>query len=139
MGDCTFCSIIAGAGPVSVAYENATILAIMDIQPVNYGHVLVIPKKHAVYLADLDEETGVELFKVTMRVAEAVRNCGVECEGINLFLADGEAAGQEEFHVHMHVIPRYKTDNFGLRINYPARPTRKKLDEIAEKIRASVS
>ena len=139
MSNCTLCDLAARTIPVSVAYEDSTIFAFMDIKPVNYGHVVIIPKKHIVYLAELDEDTGAGLFKVTMRVARAVRRSDVKCEAVNLFLADGEAAGQEEFHVHMHVIPRYKDDRFTLQIDYPARPTREDLDEIAERIRLLTS
>ena len=139
MSNCTLCDLAARTIPVSVAYEDSTIFAFMDIKPVNYGHVVIIPKKHIVYLAELDEDTGAELFKVTMRVARAVRRSDVKCEAVNLFLADGEAAGQEEFHVHMHVIPRYKDDRFTLQVDYPARPTREDLDKIAERIRLLTS
>ena len=139
MGNCTLCDLVARTIPVSVAYEDSTIFAFMDIKPVNYGHVLIVPKKHIVYLAELDEDTGVELFKVTMKMAQAVRHSEVKCEAVNLFLADGEAAGQEEFHVHMHVIPRYEDDRFRLQIDYPARPTREELDKIAERIRSLTS
>jgi len=111
----------------------------MDIKPVNYGHVIIIPKKHIVYLAELDEDTGAQLFRVTMKIAQAVRHSRVKCEAVNLFLADGQAAGQEEFHLHMHVIPRYKSDNFTLQIDYPTRPTREDLDKIAERIRLLTS
>ncbi len=134
MSNCTLCDLAAGIIPVSVAYEDSSIVAFMDIQPITPGHVVIIPKKHSVYLAELDEATGAQLFKVTMRIAQAVRNSGVTCEGVNLFLADGEAAGQEEFHVHMHVIPRYKGDNFIIKPDYPARPTREDLDKLAQRI-----
>ena len=139
MSNCTLCDLVARTIPVSVAYEDSTIFAFMDIKPVNYGHVVIIPKKHIVYLAELDEDTGAELFKVTMRIAQAVRRSNVKCEAVNLFLADGEAAGQEEFHVHMHVIPRCKDDEFTLQIDYPTRPTREDLDKIAERIRSLTS
>ena len=139
MSNCTLCDLVARTIPVSVAYEDSTIFAFMDIKPVNYGHVLIVPKKHIVYLAELDEDTGAELFKVTMKMAQAVRHSEVKCEAVNLFLADGEAAGQEEFHVHMHVIPRYEDDRFKLQIDYPARPTREELDKTAERIRSLTS
>ena len=139
MSSCTLCDLVARTIPVSVAYEDSTIFAFMDIRPVNYGHVVIIPRKHIVYLAELDEDTGAELIKVTMRIAQALRRSDVKCEAVNLFLADGEAAGQEEFHVHMHVIPRYKDDKFTLQIDYPARPTREDLDKIAEGIRLLTS
>ena len=139
MSDCVFCNIVEGSEPASIAYHGDTVISIMDIGPINYGHVLIIPKNHVAYLAELDETTGAELFTVTMRMAQAVRNSGVKCEAINLFLADGEAAGQDVFHVHMHVIPRYIGDNLLIQPNYPARPSREELDKIAAKIRLLTS
>jgi histidine triad (HIT) family protein len=72
-----------------------------------------------------------------MRVAAALRACGVRCEGVNLFLADGEAAGQEIFHAHLHVFPRFAGDGFGLKFspNYFVVPSRADLDEVASDIR----
>ena len=93
MSNCVLCDLVARQIPVSITYETSAVFAFMDIQPINYGHVIIIPKNHVAYLAELDETTGAELFTVTMRMAQAVRNSGVKCEAINLFLADGEAAG----------------------------------------------
>ena len=72
-----------------------------------------------------------------MRVAAAVRACGIRCEGVNLFLADGEAAGQEVFHAHLHVIPRFLGDGFGWKFspNYFVLPPRGELDDLAKNIR----
>jgi diadenosine tetraphosphate (Ap4A) HIT family hydrolase len=113
-GNCVFCEFVAGESPASVVYADDLALAIMTIGPVNPGHVMVLPKRHAAYLADLDEATGGHLFIVAMRLAAAIRQSGVRCEGINLFLADGEAAFQEVFHVHLHVFPRFRGDPFRL-------------------------
>ena len=138
MADCIFCNLIAGRSPASVVYEDSSILAFLDIQPATPGHTLIIPKEHVAYLADLDEATGAQLFNVTLRIAQAVRNSGVRCEGINIFLADGEAAGQDVFHIHMHVIPRYKGDNFIIKPDYSTRPTREELDKLAQRIKPLV-
>jgi histidine triad (HIT) family protein len=112
----------------------------MDIRPVNAGHLLVVPRAHACHLADMDSETGGHLFRVGMRLATAVRRSGVHCEGVDIFLADGEAAGQEVFHVHLHVIPRYWGDGFGFRFGpgYGKLPGRAELDDVAAGIRAAV-
>jgi histidine triad (HIT) family protein len=112
-------------------------MAFLDIQPVNLGHTLVIPKVHAAQLADLDEKTGASIFRVSMRVGEALRYSGLKCEGINLYLADGEAAFQDVFHVHLHVIPRFRGDGFGIRFgrDYGLRPDRRELEEIALRIK----
>ncbi len=137
MSRCTFCDILAGRLPSSVTWEDGLCTAFMDIQPVNPGHVLVIPNQHAAHLADLDPQCGAHLFEVAQQIAQALRTSGLPCEGINLFLADGEAAGQEVFHVHLHVIPRYAGDEFGLRFgpHYGTRPHRTELDMMAEAIR----
>lgn len=136
MESCVFCRIVKGVTPADVVYSDDNVLAFMDIQPVNPGHVLVIPKVHAAGLSDLDEEIGGHMFKVAMRVAEGVKKSGVRCEGVNLLLSDGEAAFQEIFHVHLHVIPRFKGDGFGIRFGrqYGLRPDRRGLHGIAAKI-----
>jgi diadenosine tetraphosphate (Ap4A) HIT family hydrolase len=73
----------------------------MDIRPINAGHVLVVPDGHAFRLADLPEGTGARMFRTAQNIAAALYESGLDCEGVNLFLADGEAAGQEVFHVHL--------------------------------------
>ena len=104
----------------------------MDIQPVNPGHVLIIPISHARGLAELDVAVGCRLFSVGQRVAAALRKSGIRCEGVNFLLADGEAAGQEVFHVHLHVFPRFKGDGFGYKFppGYTDRPKRSELDAL---------
>lgn len=130
-----FCAIVAGRSPASVVYEDAGCLAIMSIEPVNPGHLLVLPKIHAPYLADLDEATGMHLFAVAMRAASALRASGLRCEGINLFLADGAAAFQDVFHLHLHVFPRFAGDRFGISADWSVRPSRVELDANAALIR----
>ena len=140
MNKCIFCRIVKGEAPASTVYADDRVMAFMDLQPVNPGHVLVIPKAHFAGLSELDRETGAHMFKVAMRVAEALRHSRIRCEGNNLFLADGEVAFQDVFHVHLHVIPRSRDDGFGLRFgpSYGHKPTRSELDEVAEKIRAAM-
>ena len=137
MSDCIFCKILAGESEGSLVYRDETCAAFMDVQPINPGHLLVVSVKHAAYLSDLNEEDGMRMFVVAQRLAASLRRSGAECEGVNLFLADGEAAGQEVFHVHLHVIPRYRGDGFGFTFPaaYGQRPTRQELNEIAENIR----
>ena len=137
MDGCVFCGILAGRLPASVVLRDGRCMAFMDIQPVNAGHVLVVPEDHAPRLADLPEDAGVHMFLTAQRVAAALYGSGLDCEGVNLFLADGEAAGQEVFHVHLHVFPRFDGDGFGLRFgpSYADRPGRRELEEAAERIR----
>jgi histidine triad (HIT) family protein len=135
--DCIFCAIVAGRASASIVYEDADLLAFMDIRPVTPGHLLIIPKRHAPFLADLDEETGARMFSIAMRLAQAVRASELRCEGINLFLADGEAAFQEVFHTHLHVIPRFAGDTFRVDADWSVIPSRTELDEIAAQVRAA--
>lgn len=97
---CIFCRIIAGQAPASLVYRDDVVAAFMDIRPVNPGHLLVVPSAHATMLADLPKRDGQQMFAVAQQLAAAVRRSGVRCEGVNLFLADGEVAGQEVFHAH---------------------------------------
>ncbi|HEU4557307.1 MAG TPA: HIT family protein [Longimicrobium sp.] len=138
MPDCIFCSILAGEAPASFVYRDEVCSAFMDIQPVNPGHLLVIPNTHAPHLADIDGDTAAHLMRVGHRLAAALRSSGLRCEGVNVFLADGAAAMQEVFHVHLHVIPRYRGDGFGLKFgpHYFQRPQRSELTAAAERIRA---
>ena len=133
--DCIFCAIVAGSAPASIVYDDTDLLAFMDIRPVTPGHLLIIPKRHAPYLADLDEATGARMFIVAMRLVQALRASGLRCEGINLFLADGEAAFQEVFHTHLHVFPRFIGDTFHIDADWSMTPSRAELDEITAQVR----
>lgn len=139
--NCIFCDILAGKIPASFVYRDGRVSAFMDIRPVNAGHVLVVPATHAVGMEDLNEEDGMAMFTVAQRVARALRKSGLPCEGVNLFLADGEAAMQEVFHVHLHAIPRFAGDGFGLKFPkaYGQKPARASLDSTAECIRSALS
>lgn len=136
MSDCIFCDIASGKAPASFVYQDDATLAFMDISTLNPGQVVAIPRKHVVYLADMDEATGAHLMSTTMRVCQAIRTSGIECDGINLFLADGEAAGQEVFHLHFLIIPRLKGDSMKVNGTWIS-PTRTELDDVADKIRSA--
>jgi len=137
MVSCVFCEIVAGRSPASIFYQDNLVMGLMTIGPVTQGHAMVMPKKHAPYLADLDDITGRRLWDVAHRTAAAVRASGVRCEGINLFLADGEAAFQEVPHLHMHVFPRFRGDSFKLVADWDVKPPRAELDQVAAQIRAA--
>src|SRR5215207_166547 len=94
MDDCIFCRILAGSAPGSFVYRDEQCAAFMDVQPVNPGHLLVVPTRHAASLAELDAPTAGRLMQVAQRLAAALRASGLRCEGVNLFLADGKAATQ---------------------------------------------
>lgn len=132
MGDCLLCLLAEGKAEVSIVHEDERTVTFMDIQPAVRGHMLVVPRCHAAQLEDLDVEDGAQLFRVGQLAAAALWASTLRCQGVNFFLADGEAAGQEILHVHLHVFPRYEGDGFGLRFSpeYSMRP-RAELDEAA--------
>jgi histidine triad (HIT) family protein len=135
--DCVICKLVSGEIEVSMVYQDDCCSAFLDHQPINPGHTLVVPNRHASNLAELDEEDGAQAFRVAQRIATALRNSEVKCEGVNISLADGEAAGQEVFHVHLHVFPRYVGDGFSVRFgpHYRDKPERRELNAIADRIR----
>jgi histidine triad (HIT) family protein len=105
--DCIFCSIVAGKAPATRVYEDDLTLAFADIFPLERGHLLVVPKTHVENIYELDAELGAHLFRVTVRLA-AVMKKALQPDGMNLFQANEVAGGQEVFHFHMHVLPRWK-------------------------------
>jgi histidine triad (HIT) family protein len=133
-----FCGIARGSQPASVVAESGDVLAFCDIQPVHPGHLLVIPRAHVGDLAELPEETGRSMWSLGQRLAGAVRASGLPCDGVNLFLADGAAAGQEVWHTHLHVIPRIARDGvLKISANWSL-PPRAVLDETAARVRAAM-
>ncbi|QXF81559.1 Diadenosine tetraphosphate (Ap4A) hydrolase [Rhodococcus pyridinivorans] len=137
MTDCIFCAIVAGQSPASVVLDDPDVLAFMDIRPFTPGHLLVIPKRHASGLAQLDPDDGAKVFTAGQRIATAMRASDLPIEGVNMFLADGAAAGQEVFHVHLHLVPRSAGDGFGIRADWRT-PNRTVLDGTAATIRTAV-
>ena len=137
MDDCIFCKIVKREIPSHVVYEDRYVLAFLDIQPVNLGHVLIIPKVHYEFIHEVDEEVAGIMFIVANRLNRSIRKTKIMCEGINYFLADGEAAMQEIKHTHLHCFPRYKSDGFGLVFSdkyHTEKPTQESLAIIAQEI-----
>ena len=136
---CTFCDLIQGAAEVSVCHEDADSIAFMDIQPVNAGHVLVVPRAHYNSLLDVPPEIGVHLFQVTMRLAGAIRRV-TGCDDMNIVVNSGAAAGQDEPHYHVHIIPRRENDGFEINLPFDgsAMPDRTLLDAMAVQLIAAM-
>ncbi|MCK4666086.1 HIT domain-containing protein [Candidatus Dependentiae bacterium] len=135
MSTCIFCDIIEKKSPASIVYEDEIVLAFLDINPVTKGHLLVIPKKHFRIFTDLDETTASHLFEITLKLSKAIRESDLNCEGLNLFLAEEQIAMQKVFHAHIHLIPRYHNDGFGIKANFTMYPLRKELNTIASQIK----
>lgn len=111
MHDCIFCKIVAGEIPATKIYEDELVFAFLDLGPINYGHVLVVPKEHHESSSTIPEATAGRMFHVGSRIGVALKR-QEEYDAFNLHLADGSAAGQVVMHAHLHVIPRGVEDNF---------------------------
>lgn len=108
-GDCIFCKIVARQVPAYVVYESNHCIAFLDINPVSYGHCLVVPKQHIETFADATPEIICELFKCVQQVAVAVCKA-TSAAGFNVVINSGEVAGQVIKHLHVHIVPRYTND-----------------------------
>lgn len=140
--ECIFCEILAGRAPASFVLRGERVSALLDIQPVTPGHTLIVPNAHGAALADITPADAAEMFVTAQRIASAIRaSRAVRCDGVNLYLADGEDAGQEVFHAHLHVVPRFVGDGFGLRFppRYGERPERETLDALAASIETALA
>ena len=137
---CIFCDLIHGAAEVSVCYEDGDAIAVMDIQPVSPGHVLVVPRVHYESLVDIPREAAMHLFEVAMRLGPTVRRVS-DAEGMNIVVNSGAAAGQDVFHYHVHLIPRHTGDGFEIPLPFPgsAVPDRTFLDAMAARIIAGTT
>jgi histidine triad (HIT) family protein len=136
MADCVFCKIMAKQIPASVVYEDEHTLAFMDLGQVNPGHVLVALKAHAENVYALDDAQAGAVFRSVARVSRAIR-AAFAPQGLSVYQANGKAAGQTVFHLHVHLVPRYDGD--GMELTWPVKnPPRDKLEEYAAKLRASL-
>jgi histidine triad (HIT) family protein len=104
---CIFCKIVSKQAPAHVVREDARTLVFMDLFPAADGHVLLIPKRHAVNLLDCEDADLAAIAPLARRVAQAMRRV-LAPDGIGVFQLNGAAAGQTVFHYHVHLIPRRK-------------------------------
>lgn len=112
--DCIFCKIIAGAIPSKTVYEDEDYKAILDVSPASQGHVIILPKNHAANIFELSDEDARGIMPVAKKIAAAQMKV-FGCDGVNVLQNNGEAAGQTVFHLHVHVIPRYKGDTVDIK------------------------
>ncbi len=137
--ECIFCEIVSGKAEASIVFRDEQVTVFMDIHPVNPGHLLVVPNEHASGIDDVPEAVCARMFIVGRQMARALRRSGLRCEGVNLYLADGAAAGQDVFHSHLHVIPRFRGNpgSLGLQADFSVVASRDELEVQAEAIRNS--
>ncbi|MFN8147601.1 MAG: HIT domain-containing protein [Candidatus Nanopelagicales bacterium] len=110
--DCVFCAIAEGRSDASLVHEDDQVVAFLDLNPVTRGHLLVVPRTHAVGFEDLDQDLGAHVWSVGHDLARALRRSSLPCEGINVLVCDGAVAFQTVFHFHLHVIPRSAGDGW---------------------------
>lgn len=127
---CIFCAIVAREAPGRVVYEDERTLAFLDIFPLTRGHTLVVPKRHCTDLLDAPADDLAAVAATAQRVAR-VAMAELGSEGINLLQATGAVAFQTVFHLHVHVLPRYRDDGFRLQVERH-RATDDELDAVAQ-------
>ena len=134
-GHCIFCDLMRGAAEVSICYEDATAIAFLDIQPVNPGHVLVVPREHYETLNDIPKAVGLHLYQVATKLIPVVQTASGATD-MNIVVNSGAAAGQNVMHYHIHLIPRRADDGFDVQLPFPGSqmPNRQQLDAMAARI-----
>ena len=131
--DCIFCKIIEGDIPSHNVYEDEKVLAFLDTNPVSKGHTLVVPKEH---VENIHQAEGMNyMWDAIVEVSNAVKNA-FGAEGINIDQNNGELAGQEVFHLHFHVTPRY--DGSEIQLDYN-RSELEKGEEISKMIKSEMT
>ena len=128
--DCIFCKIVKGEIPSYKIYEDGEFLAFLDIKPVSDGHLLIIPKKHIVWMQDADDETTAKIFNLSKKIMVAMKK-GLPCDYVLVSIV-----GTEVPHFHIHLIPRMFDDGM------PEFPTKnhehEKAIEVAKKITSAL-
>ncbi|MCB0354342.1 MAG: HIT family protein [Bdellovibrionales bacterium] len=140
MADTIFSQILQGTAPGSFIYRGARVSAFLDVQGILPGHCLVVPHDPVSSAEELEDSLARELFSVAISIAKGCRQGIVSCEGVNIWLSDGKAAGQEVEHLHVHVVPRRTGDTF--KVDYQADPwcesRRPELDKFARQIKSEL-
>ena len=111
--DCIFCKIAAGEIPSETVYEDEHFRAILDLGPAAKGHTLILPKEHFEDVTVLEEPYMSKVLPLAAKIGAAMKK-ELGCDGFNLVQNNGEAAGQTVFHLHVHLIPRYKGQDTGM-------------------------
>jgi histidine triad (HIT) family protein len=134
--DCVFCKIRDGEIPSMRLYEDDLTLAIMDINPLNSGHCLVILKNHAPTIWDADEADLQAVIATAKKVALGLK-AAVKPDGLNMLQANGPAAFQSVPHYHLHLIPRWNNDGKGF--DWPLVPgDRAQIQAVGERLREAI-
>ncbi len=111
--NCIFCKIVAKEIPADIIYEDADVIAFLDLHPVNRGHSLVVPKTHSENILSMTDANLAVIMPVMKKIAIGVVEA-TGAAGFNLHVNTGKTAGQAVFHTHLHIIPRYAEDGLKL-------------------------
>lgn len=137
MDNCIFCKIMKGEIPCNKIYEDKFTFAFLDINPVNIGHTLVIPKSHSPTFLEMPLKDSEKIMKTINKIAPAILSV-LGTSAFNLVQSNGKAADQAINHVHFHIIPRYENDNKDIKWKTEqALPG--ELNTISEKIKQELS
>jgi histidine triad (HIT) family protein len=124
---------VSKKAPASIVYEDQAVIAFLDIRPLNLGHTQVIPKAHYADIFDIPQEQLGQVHAIAKHVAPAVKKAS-DGDGISIIQQNGKAAGQDIFHLHVHVVPRFEGQKLP-RFSELQMVERPKLDEMAKKIK----
>lgn len=130
--DCLFCKLANGKIPTNSIYEDEDFNVIMDIDPATKGHCIILPKTHAANLYELPEEYCEKIFSVAKKCGTVLKET-LKCDGLNVLQNNGEIAGQTEFHLHVHLLPRYADDSVNMKFQHGT--VKESVEETAEIIR----
>lgn len=133
--NCIFCKIINGEIPSHKVYEDENTFAFLDINPVNIGHTLLVPKKHSQNIFDIETETLQKITPILKKLSLSIKEA-VGADGINIISNNGGAAGQLVFHLHLHIIPRFSDD--GLKHWHGKNYSKEEMSETTEKIKLNI-
>ena len=135
--DDIFEKIIAREIPASIIYEDDVVISFLDIKPVNKGHTLVVPKRKFRNILDADPETLQHMILIAQKIARASK-AAFKADGISIFMNNEKAGGQDVFHAHIHVIPRFTDDGSMKQANHVSYEDGE-MQDVAERLRKELS
>jgi histidine triad (HIT) family protein len=130
---CIFCKIVGKQAPSSIIYEDEAVMVFLDIRPLNMGHTIVIPKAHYIDIFDIPQTLLSQVYKIAKQVSFPIKKA-TAADGISIIQQNGKAAGQDIFHIHVHVVPRFEGQKLPP-FHELKEVERAKLDEMAKKIK----
>ena len=133
---CIFCKIVVKQAPASIIYEDSLVIAFLDIRPLSRGHTLVTPKAHYDDIFDIPEDLLKQVHAKSQRISPAIKKA-TKANGISIIQQNGKAAGQDIFHLHVHVVPRFEGQKLP-RSSDLQEVKRSELDFMAEEIKQNL-